>query len=1168
MPETFIITGLVREQHNGLGIPGLLVRAYDKDKIYDDLMGEACTACDGSFRITSEATDFRDFFDARPDVYLRISVPSSDGSSPPREVFNTHHAIRWNAQSLEYILVEIPQSIADDLPTSNDESSDSTEPEHEEDEAPTSDKRGDRHRRERGYTPITRCREIFLRIEKLLAYSPVAPDDEEHDLYRRDCMRNKDHEDTRIPETEVDRRRLDALVYREYLDPNYMVLKTDPLISADINEPRAERRIPGTVIYAEPGERLFIHVCNGDDHPHSLHVHGLIYGIDSDGSWPFGVVDHHKRRSDAICPGQTWCYIFDVTEETIGAWPFHDHHMHIAEVVDQGLFGGIVVRDTQCPKPDYEAPLFFHRLVPQRGEAAFDSGTLNKGATFSHTFTAEGTYNYQCRFHPMSGIVRVTTTGALAGAVNILDGPGRFDPADLTIQVGGTVTWTHAGTEPHTVTESGGAALISYALNGRTFVGNTPTIVARSGKRIRWYVFNLDLSSDWHNFHVHGQRWRVGDENVDTRSIGPAESFVADTIVPPVILLPIEKGCPPHKKLRRDHEHSCGDRMGTKRVQQPVLPAPGGGHGGGGHGGGGHGGGGRGGGGEAVPLGAASSSANSQKGDGSQVENQPHGNTADSDESGKGRRRVRLQGDFLVHCHVEMHMMEGMAAVVRAVQDVVLTPDVESALGFELPVPTGDTCPDVSLHPCAHGGTGSWERLPDSPIFVVHAAVLHTGKVLLWSGTAEVGDPLESRVWDPVAGTMTTQTYTQDLFCSGHAFLTDGRLCVAGGAPSGVLRSTHIFDPVAETWTRVSDMNEARWYPTVLTLPDGRIFAASGTGATQVEIYDAAADSWQLVTGAGRVFPELYPSLHLLPSGQIFYSRVGWAQADTVQTQTAYLTFTGPLAGSWTTLGQQQFYDRQEGTTVLQIDTTATPPVTRVFVIGGGVAGPPTARGPQSVERIDLTTLGTAAWARAADMNFPRTNVNAVPLPDGTILVIGGQRFGKWNTNPGPILEAEIYDPQSDSWTPAAPMQFPRQYHSIAVLLPDGRVLTAGGVDPSGVPERDQRSMEVFSPGYLSMGARPAITSLPANIAYGTSFDIDTPNAPEIDSVVMLRPASVTHHTDGGARYIKLPVQSRTATRLTVTAPTSGAIAPPGYYMVFIVNAAGVPSSASFMQML
>lgn len=296
-------------------------------------------------------------------------------------------------------------------------------------------------------------------------------------------------------------------------------------------------------------------------------MHGLLYGINSDGSWPFGVHDVGGQRSDAICPGQTWCYVFDVTEETIGAWPFHDYHRHITEAVDRGLFGGIVVRDTRCPKPDYEVPLFFHRLVPERGEALFDSGSLDSGETFHHTFMAEGTYHYRCRFHPMSGVVRVTAGGPLATDATILDGPGRFDPADIPIGVGGTVTWTHAAAELHTVTDTGRSGLESFAFNGRTFVGNTPTIVARSGKRIRWYVFNLDLSAGWHNFHVHGQRWRVGEEIIDSRSLGPAASFVADTIVPRVVLLPLEDcGAPAHKEQRR-HE-DCG----RKRLQLPMRP--------------------------------------------------------------------------------------------------------------------------------------------------------------------------------------------------------------------------------------------------------------------------------------------------------------------------------------------------------------------------------------------------------------------------------------------------------------------------------------------------------------------------------------------------------------------------------------------------------------------
>src|SRR5512134_2309028 len=102
-------------------------------------------------------------------------------------------------------------------------------------------------------------RHIYLKIETVPNYSPVAPDDAEHHKHRLDCMRNMEHADATIPQSEVDRRTLDALVYREYLDPAYSVLKDEPLIAADINEPRIERRIPGTLIYTVPEERLYIH---------------------------------------------------------------------------------------------------------------------------------------------------------------------------------------------------------------------------------------------------------------------------------------------------------------------------------------------------------------------------------------------------------------------------------------------------------------------------------------------------------------------------------------------------------------------------------------------------------------------------------------------------------------------------------------------------------------------------------------------------------------------------------------------------------------------------------------------------------------------------------------------------------------------------------------------
>ncbi|SOD42288.1 galactose oxidase-like domain-containing protein [Nitrosovibrio sp. Nv4] len=1015
-------------------------------------------------------------------------------------------------------------------------------------------------------------RHIYVKIEEIPNYSPVAPDDAEHHKHRLDCMRNMGHEDATIPQAEVDRRTLNALVYREYLDGAYTILKDDPLIAADTNEPRVERRIPGTVIYTQPGERLYVHVLNGDIEPHSLHVHGLHYGIDSDGSWPFGVQEYDgPNRSDAICPGEQWCYIFDAREDTIGCWPFHDHHMHIEEVVKRGLFGGIIVRDPHCEKVDLEVPIFFHRLTANVdiAEAAFDSDTLNPGDTFAHTFNEEGTFEYYCRFHPMQGRVRVTATGPLTATINILDTPARFELDDVTVGVGAEVTWNHAGNQPHTVTERAGAGLESYAINGRTFVGNTPTIVAESGKRIRWYVFNLDMSMVWHNFHLHGQRWRWGTEWVDTRSLGPAESFVADTIVPRVILepLPLDCCCKPRENGQNgpghEPEHGAeeeGNQQGGRA--QPARLGAANAAGAGAHT-------------HAHPSRFESEASDPSPHSGGQHEHShEHSGECDSAYPDRQRecKRYQLQGDFLIHCHVEMHMMEGMAAILRAIQEVELSEDEVKRICYQLPNVRMHECPEVGHHPCGADGEDSWELLDPSPIFTVHGALLHTGHVLLFSGAAERNYPLEGRIWDPTTRQIMPSVITlpEDFFCSGHIFLPDGRLLVVGGDTNGAGHTNNrcfIFtpdttNPDAGAFSATASMAHARWYPTAVSLSDGRVLAFSGGHpiAAEVEVYDGT--SWAPVTGVDRTFEELYPGLHLLPSGEIFYTRAGWAGAT--GTQTAYLTLSGPTSGSWTDYGQEQFYDRQEGMSLLTIDTTASPERTRLYIFGGGVSGPATARNNATAEVIEFSGgVGGSSWRRIADMNFGRTNVNAVVLPTGRILIIGGHSNGqKWS--PTPVLPVETYNPDTDEWTPGASLNFPRQYHSVCILLPDGRILAAGGVAP-GTADPDQHTLELYSPGYLSLGARPIISTAPPSVTYGTTFSVETPQAANIGSVALIAPISVTHHTDAGQRYIKLPINSRTATTLETAAPANGNIAPPGFYMLFVVNNQGVPSEARFV---
>jgi len=1146
-----IAKGVVRIAETGLGLEGIRVQLGLEGKPGEwKALCDSRTAADGSFELCASGDEIEAVVTRRAGLHIRaLDAGEKELGRAP---------CIWRRGFLDWCPVAVPASRcgagSDDHPHDHG-SGHSHNHGHGSGHSSDSHDHGSGHSHDHGsgdphdhgsghphdhgkHDPRSRCRRIYLRIERLQSYTPVAPDETDHMRYKIDCMRGPGHEDGTIPPNEVELRRLDAVVYRRYLDAAHTVPDTSPLVVADINEPPWDRRIPGCVIYADPGERLFIHVYNADSQPHSFHVHGLDYGIDSDGSFPFGVADQHHHRSDAICPGESWCYVFDVTPDTIGAWPFHDHFMDIEAVAARGLFGAIIVRDPAAKKADYHVPMFLHRLQGQSDVTRFRFGPLSPGdPAVSFTFADEGTYDYFCEIHTaMTGVVRVVAGGPATAAVSIIDSPSSFAPNDVTIGPGGTVTWSHAGTQQHTVTDRGTAAMPSWCLNGRSFVGNTPTIVARSGKRIRWYVFDLDLSTQWHNFHVHGQRFRRGDERYDTRSLGPAESFMGDTIVPNVILTPVDGCCDCHEELR-DSEGPAEKWRPATRERTAATKAM------------------------ATAVTHAMAMMRSPE--------PMHAHHAHPSEPvlTHGGHCIQLHGDFLFHCHAEMHMMMGMAGVVRASQEINATKGLKACLGFELPIDDGRPCPDVEMPCMSHAGT--WTSVPDLDLFVVHAAVLKTGRVLLWSGTAEAGYPTQSRVWDPATDARTNQAYAADLFCSGHAWLPDGRLLVAGGAPSGLMNQTHIFDPATEAWTVMANMNEARWYPTVLTLPDGRVLAASGSGASGLEIWDPVTSNWIMVTGADRTFPELFPSLHLLPAGGVFYSRCGWAAPDMSHRESARLSFTGASSGSWADLGLLQFPDRQEGMAVLRIDDTVSPPATEIFVIGGGVSGGATWRNPQTLERIDLTDPATATWSRGADMAFPRVNVSVVLLPTGQLLAVGGQRNGKWAADPQPVLEAEIYDPATNTWTTQAPMLHPRQYHSVAVLLPDGRVLVTGGIDPTlgTTPMRDQRSMELFSPPYLGGGGRPTISSAPASATWGATLPIGTTTPGDIDSVVMLRPSALTHHTDAGLRWIKLPIVGVTATTVQVRAPSSASVAPPGPWMLFLLNAAGVPSVARFIDL-
>jgi FtsP/CotA-like multicopper oxidase with cupredoxin domain len=1018
-------------------------------------------------------------------------------------------------------------------------------------------------------------RHIYLKIEPVLAYSPVEPADHVSPpiRYRRDCMRMPGHEDGFIPADEVNARRLNALVYREYLDPEFLVPKPDKLIVADINEPPYDRRVPGTVIYTHPGHRLKIHVKNADRMPHSFHLHGLRYGIDSDGSWPFGTQAADGRRSDEICPGQTWTYTFDVDHRAVGAWPFHDHCRDIAMSIDRGLFGGIVVLPEHGfdhpdphplpellvkyledrphhppgpgPRPHAHAhrpvalapmihggraghhagdparvppelaahlvlldelahtprmhhipppprplhvPLFFHRMAGARQSAVFESAPLMPpmdgmpGATYtSPPFTFASVYGYYCGVHgpAMSGVVRVVAGGPAAQSVTIVD--NQFLPADVTVGVGGTVTWTNNGPSRHSVVEAGGANLPSYCLNGRSFIGNTPTILARAGQKLRWYVFNLDLGMGWHNFHPHAQRWRFADENLDVRSIGPAESFVVETTAPPPLLLP----------------------PSIWKQQEPAHRHP-------------------------------------------------------------RARRFDLRGDFLVHCHVEMHMMQGLAALVRSQQTVWLTADEAAAIEAEtgLPLDPGDNgCPAVALDRCDDAVGGAWEELPGvAGVTMMHAALLAGSSRILFWGYGPRAD--QSRIWDQGTGLYTSPSVQpsdvhpdQDLWSCAQAYLADGTVLAHGGFNIGppctldTERRTLLFDPNLLVWSAAPETAARRFYPTTISLGDGRAVTlygqdtSLGGDTSSAEIY---------TPGSGWSPPDplpfaylYYPWTFVLPGGDLFIAgpqkparRFAYPASPVLATE--YPQLTAGARG-----------DNMDGSAVLlKLEPPAHAP--RVMVLGGAAAD-----AQQSVEWIDLSA-GAPAWQALPPLNLPRAKLNAVLLPDGRVLVAGGALAAL--PDGGPV---EIFDPLDPDagWQQGPAMKHPRDYHSAAILLPDGSVVMGG--DPGG----DFTPHERYRPSYF-FRPRPAVTTAPATLTYGAPFDVGTPVAAAIGEVVLLRPGAVTHGFNMSQRLVGCAITAGgDASTVRCVAPPDGNVAPPGPYLLFLVDRDRVPSTGSWVRL-
>src|SRR5690349_11358774 len=460
--------------------------------------------------------------------------------------------------------------------------------------------------------------------------------------------------------------------------------------------------------------------------------------------------------------------------------------------------------------------------------------------------------------------------------------------------------------------------------------------------------------------------------------------------------------------------------------------------------------------------------------------------------------------------------------------------------------------------------TGSWTTLSYTmPINPVHAALMNNGKVVIVSGSGNVAGntKYQAGLWDPQAGTVTTQPVGWDMFCNGMVVLPDGRAFINGGTTQydpfhGALTDS-IYDPATNSFTNVQNMAHGRWYPTVTVLGDGRVLTFSGLDEngntnTTVEFYTVGS-GWSTPFAAGWT-PPLYPRLHVLPSGKVFYS------GSTTQSQ-----MFDPTTHQWTNVATTRYSGtRTYGTSVLLPLTPGNNYAPKVMIMGGG--NPSTA----TTELIDLSSANPS-WVFGPSMSQPRIEMNAVILPTGKVLALGGSYNDEDTATAS--LNADLYDPVTNTFSSAGANAYARLYHSVALLMPDATVWVAGGNPQRGTYESH---MEIYQPAYLFTtdgsgnviaATRPTITSAPSGINYGSTFTVQTPDAANIASAVLVRAGGVTHAFNMDQRLVGISFTAADAGDLTLTAPPNGNIAPPGYYLLFLVNNAGVPSVATFVQL-
>lgn len=496
------------------------------------------------------------------------------------------------------------------------------------------------------------------------------------------------------------------------------------------------------------------------------------------------------------------------------------------------------------------------------------------------------------------------------------------------------------------------------------------------------------------------------------------------------------------------------------------------------------------------------------------------------------------------------------------------------ATGWALTAAGGTTTPPPSTPPPStdpRATTGEWQiasvTLPNRGI---HQTLLRDGRVLVIAGSGnDEGNfragQFTTHVWNPTTGAMVQVPTPEDMFCAGHVTLPDGRVLIQGGTKewwtptSGFkgLRSSYIFDPATDRFTRTNDANEGRWYPTLTKLENGNVWMGGGLtdqanqhGAHTTDMFNTATNSWLPTAQVPQTWTYWgeYPHMFLLGDGRLFYTG-----AHTFGDQRPG---SGSSLYNWRTAQVADVPGLREKDLRDHAGSVLLPPAQnqRFMIAGGGYID----QGAAPTNSVDLINMNDAnpTWRPGQALPGPgRQYVNLTNMFDRTVLASNGATGNRT----GNISAASIFNPATNAWTtiPADPVG--RNYHSMNLLLPDGRVMILGSNPIDGSVEM---RVSIYSPPYLFRGTRPTVTSAPANATYGRAINLGVTG--NVASASLTSPMSSTHQMDTNSRLVDLPITGTGTTR-TAVVPSNAALLPPGPYMLTVLDDKGAVSVARWI---